>query len=109
MECCAVQAPDERIRTTTSPKAGRCSFDLSDAQQTPLGADPARPPLEDRLGAAPAVMRLTRFQRRWPIGAVGDDEFHFCAEPAQPGLLLRYCAKRFSQAVSRRSAAMAAV
>jgi hypothetical protein len=63
----------------------RCDTSISsDAQQGSSGAGPAAPQLEGRLGAAPAVMQLTGFQCHWPIGAVDSDEFHFCAEPAEP-------------------------
>ena len=66
------------------------------------------PPLEGRLGAGPAISELTRFQCCWPIGAADSDEFHFCAEPADPTLSPRYCATHRAQALSRRSVAMSA-
>ena len=73
-----------------------------------LGAGGAAPPLEGRRGAGPAVMQLTGLQCRWPIGSADSDEFHFCAEPADPGLNPRYCATHRELALSRRQAAMAA-
>jgi hypothetical protein len=52
-------------------------------------------------------MQLTGFQCRWPIGVVESDEFHFCAERAQPGHRWRYCVHHLSQALGRQSAAIA--
>jgi hypothetical protein len=84
------------------------STKLPIVKRSSLGAGVAAPPLEGRLGAGPAVMQLTGLQCRWPIGAADSDEFHFCAEPADPGLSPRYCATHRGQALSRRPAATAA-
>jgi len=80
-----------RVRTTDCRVGGPCSTKLSAVQKLPLGAGASAPPLEGRLGAGPAVVELTGFQCRWPIGAADSDGFHFCAEPADPGLSPRYC------------------
>ena len=97
-----------RVRTTDCRVGGPCSTKLSAVQKLPLGAGASAPPLEGKLGAGPAVVQLTGFQCRWPIGAADSDGFHFCAEPADPGLSPRYCVTHRGRALSRRSLAMAA-
>jgi hypothetical protein len=81
---------------------------LSAVQKPSVEVVPVAPPLEGRLGAGPAVMQLTGFQCRWPIGAADSDGFHFCAEPADPGVSPRYCETHRWRALSRRSVATAA-
>jgi hypothetical protein len=81
---------------------------LSTVQQPSVEIASVAPPLEGRLGAGPAVVKLTGFQCRWPIGAADSDGFHFCAEPADPGVSPRYCETHRSRALSRRSVGMAA-
>lgn len=55
---------------------------------------PARDVYDDPLarGAREAVMRLQPKQCRFPIGDVGDADFHFCPEQRAPGET-SYCAK----------------
>jgi hypothetical protein len=73
-----------------------------------LKANAAAPPLEDRLGAAPAVMQLARFQCRWPIGSVDSDTFHFCARPTDPAVGPQYCETHRGLAYPRKPVPMVA-
>jgi hypothetical protein len=93
------------VRTTDTPTGKLPSIRLPAVKRLSSDAGVAAPPLEGRLGAGPAVMQLTGVQCRWPIGAADSDEFHFCAEPADPGLSPRYCVAHRERALSRRACA----
>lgn len=69
-------------------------------QPEPPADEPLMPPAPERhvyddplaRGAREAVMRLTPKQCRFPIGDVGDADFHFCPERQASGET-SYCAK----------------
>jgi hypothetical protein len=99
---CRLTIPTED-KVTSEPR----SRNNSNVRKMALAGDLAAPPLEGRLGAGPAVMRLTGFPRRWPLGAADSDGLHGCAQPADPGLSPRCCERHRDRAPSRRSVAMA--
>jgi GcrA cell cycle regulator len=56
-------------------------------------------PIEERK----TILQLTEHTCRWPIGDVGDEDFHFCGRQPKPGLV--YCehhARRAYESVSVR-------
>lgn len=43
-----------------------------------------------------SLLELTDRMCKWPIGHPGDDDFHFCGKPAEPGM--PYCAAHCAEA-----------
>lgn len=97
----AMRTPHEYTTRASRPDRRGRLCQILDVEQAALGAIPGAPPLEGRLGPALAVMQLTHFQCRWPIGSVDSDKFHFCAKPTDPALNPQYCEAHRRLAFSR--------
>lgn len=79
---------------------GKPLFGVSPGSGKPR--DPHEPlPLEQRIGAGPAILSLTHRQCGWPIGDPTDQDFHFCSARRDPNISPPYCPKHLDVGVNK--------
>ena len=86
--------------------AGRSNGAANGASSAAQAATAAKATLGKPRGNVASAARAVNASRRgpkclWPIGDPGDDDFHFCGEPALPGK--PYCAEHCAKAYITRS------